>query len=265
MTAVDQLAVLRSRNTSTGAVAVETDKKGGFTVPPAPKLEDAAGQCAWLTAVFDLDRQHPITGGRRDGLPGPDGHVVLTRAGVDAIRFEPATRINQPMRLIETLSWQTQPSDGPVRAFRSVHCQPIAYVVRMLCGCADRLSGTQEAEGIVGTFLLGAEAIEGCTTYGTSGQRYEAAIALRRDRFQRPRFLLDRNTGECVIAVMDLAEAARRQLGSSIPRGWLEARMDAIGWTRVTIDGRALPGRHGRKGPHARLSAFRGLLEASEE
>jgi hypothetical protein len=62
------------------------------------------------------------------------------------------------------------------------------------------------------------------------------------------RYLIDANTGEYVIAVSDLNEAARRHVGSSIPRGWLPGRMDAMGWRRVTLDGHALPGRDGRSG-----------------
>ena len=34
----------------------------------------------------------------------------------------------------------------------------------------------------------------------------------------------------------DLAEAARRHTGSSLPRGWLDARMAALGWQRTFGD-----------------------------
>ena len=40
-----------------------------------------------------LDPEHPITGGARQGLAGPEGHVELCRAGAPPIRFEPAARI----------------------------------------------------------------------------------------------------------------------------------------------------------------------------
>jgi hypothetical protein len=62
-----------------------------------------------------------------------------------------------------------------------------------------------------------------------------------------------------VIAVSDLAEAARRHTGSGLTRGWLEARMDALGWKRITLDGHLESGRDGRKGPHARICAYRGV------
>ena len=47
-------------------------------------------------------RDHRIAGGEREGLHGPDGHVVLRRAGAPQIRFEPATNLNSPAKLIET-------------------------------------------------------------------------------------------------------------------------------------------------------------------
>src|SRR5207245_18530 len=112
------------------AYGIKLDDKGALTLPPAPDVDDVAGHCAWLTATFALDETHPITGGRREGLRGPEGHVVLYRAEAEPIRFEPATRINAPMRMIETLSWQTLPSDGSALPYKGVHCQRIAHVVK---------------------------------------------------------------------------------------------------------------------------------------
>src|SRR5207244_13478123 len=105
----------------------------------------------------------------------------LRRAGAPQIRFEPATKLNSPAKLIETLSWQTVSTDGPIHALASVHCRQITYAVRMLCGADEEATYEQETEAIVGTFMHAAVAVEGSTTYGTSGQRYEAAVALRRE------------------------------------------------------------------------------------
>lgn len=80
------------------------DANGKLLLPPIRGRDDTAGHCEWLTCVFNLDPAHPITGGRREGLLGPEGHVVLYRAGATPIRFEPATKINTPAKLIETLS-----------------------------------------------------------------------------------------------------------------------------------------------------------------
>ena len=56
-------------------------------------------------------------GAEWQGLRGPAGHVVLNRAGgAPSIRFEPASNINAPMRLIETLSWQRVNTDRPLFA-----------------------------------------------------------------------------------------------------------------------------------------------------
>jgi hypothetical protein len=83
-----------------GHMAVAFDDKGKMILPPAPAPTDIARLCLWLTVVFALDPQHPITGGERQGLAGPDGHVELRRTGAPSIRFEPMSKISQPQRLI---------------------------------------------------------------------------------------------------------------------------------------------------------------------
>lgn len=266
-----------SRETATFHVPEEQRPKvpstasGKLTLPDTPAPDDRAGQCVWLTVVLALDPAHNITGGHREGLRGAAAHVVLTRAGAQPLRFEPASRINQPPRLIEDLSWQTLASDGAVPALKGEHCRAVAHVVRMLTDQTQAITDEQETAGIVGTFLGGAEAVEGYTTYGTTGQRYEAASALQRDLDETtgrplgaPQYLIDENTGELVIRVGDLAEAGRRHVGSSLPRGWLDARMHGLGWTRVALDGHRLHGRSGRAGPHARATVYRGHLPAAE-
>jgi hypothetical protein len=260
------------------AYALSYGEKNKLILPDAPAVDDVAGHCAWLTAVFNLDPRHPITGGKLEGLLGPDGHVVLSRAGAQPLRFEPAARINTPMRLIETLAWRSLPSDGKVPALKGDHCSDIAYVVRMLCGIGTAQTDEQYTAGIVGTFMQAAQLVElktkdgaaPLTTYGTSGQRYEAAMALRRiandtGRLGGPRYFRDSSTGELVIAVSDLADAARRHMGASLPRGWLDARLSALGWRRINLDGHQLPGRDGRQGPHARISAYRGFLRDEDD
>jgi hypothetical protein len=260
-----QLEAIAGGKTDTPGVT--HDEKGRLVLPATPALDDPAGLCTWLTAVFALDPKHPITGGERQGHAGPDGHVELRRAGAPSLRFEPAAQINSPNRLHDALAWWMLPSDGAVRPFKAEHCRQIAHVVRMLCGLAGMLSATQEAAGIVATYLGAAHRLEGHTTYGTTGQRYEAAVALQRTLDETsgrpmgpPRYLIDANTGEIAIRVADLAGAARMHVGSSLPRGFLDARMQALGWTRMRLDGHAISGRGGRVGPHARADVYRGHL-----
>ena len=52
----------------------------------------------------------------------------------------------------------------------------------------------------------------------------------------------------------------RRQVGSGLARGWLDARMQNLGWARVRLDGHARPGRDRVGNPHARTHVYRGLL-----
>lgn len=255
----------RTQSPDTDAVVI--DAKGKLTLPPLPAHTDTVAQAAWLSVALNRDPQHPITGGRWHGHRGPDGHVELVRRGAPSINFEPASRINTPMRLIETLSWQRIRSDGPPRAYRGEHARDIAYVIGCLCDAGAALTEQDETASILDAFLQTAAAIEGCTTYGPSSARYEAATALQRDADEHtgrpigpPRYLIDQDTGELVIRVSDLDESARHQLGSSLKRGWLAARLHAAGWTRIRLDGHAGPGRAGRHGPHARCTAYRGHL-----
>jgi hypothetical protein len=246
---------------------VTFDAKGKLILPEVPTPTDIAGQCSWLTVAFALDPSHPIIGGAQEGLRGAAGHVVLRRLDAPPLRFEPASRINTPMRLLEDLTWQAIPSDDAAPALKGDHCRVIAHVIRQLCGATRAMTDEQETFGIVTTFLGAGRAVEGHTTHGTSSQRYEAAVALQRDIDEssgRPigavRYLIDVNTGESVVRVADLHDVARRYIGSSLARGWLDARMEGAGWERVRLDGHAQPGRDGRTGPHARCDIYRGHI-----
>jgi hypothetical protein len=262
---------------------VTFNDKGKLLLPDVPAHDDHGGMCRWLTSVFNLNPTHPIIGGKREGLRGPEGHIVLERAGAPAIRFEPASKINTAAKLIENLSWRMIETDGAVHALKGEHCRSIAHVVRMLCGAHEAMSEKQEAAAIVGDFMLAAVAVEGFTTYGNSEQRYEAAMRLRRDVDETtgralgpPKYLIDAATvdectgelvgaGEIVISVSDLQDAARRHVGSSLPRGWLDGRMETLGWRRTILDGHQQPGRAGRQGHHATVNAYRGRLPGSDE
>lgn len=246
--------------------SVTVDAKGKLVLPAVPDVQDIAGQCAWLTVVLGLDATHPITAGERQGLAGPDGHVELRRAGAPSIRLEPIRVVNSPPRLIETITGWASHTDGAIPALKGEHCRLIAHVVRMLCGASATITAEQEATAIIGTYQAAATAVEGMTTHGTSAQRHESASALGgHDPADRElRYLVDANTGELVIRVGDLAEVARRHVGGSLPRGWLDGHMHAIDWRRVTLDGHAVAGRAGRGGPHARCAVYRGILPRAE-
>jgi len=263
-----------SASASLGAYEItwSDHKPPRLVLPATPALDDTAGLCAWLTCVFNLHAAHPITTGRHEGLRGPDGHAVLDRRGAAPLRFEPQSKINTPARLIEVLSWQTGPTDGAIHALKGDHCRQIAHVVRMLCGATKAITDEEETNALVLVFLAEAIVQEGFTLYGTTEQRYEAATALQRELDEhtgRPRgiatYLIDHNTGEHVMRAQDLGESVRRQLGSGLPRGFIDGRMAGIGWTKAALDGHALAGRAGRTGPHARCNVYRGLLAAADD
>jgi hypothetical protein len=238
-----------------------------LVLPDVPAHDDPVALCEWTTCVLRLDPRHPVRGAVHQGLRGPEGHVEIQRVAAPAIRFEPATSINTARRMLPALAWQLQPTDGEPYGFKDEHARRIAHVLRLLCGASTEVTEEQETAGIIGAYLSAGVAVEGHTTYGTSAQRYEAAVALQRpldDMSGHPigpaRYLVDANTGEIVIRVGDLQAAARAHIGSSLPRGWLDARVQALGWDRRGLDGHALDGRAGRQGPHARTFIYRGLL-----
>jgi hypothetical protein len=108
---------------------------------------------------------------------------------------------------------------------------------------------------------------DGLTTHGDSQQRYDAALALRasgRDLWER-RYLIDNQTGEVVLLAADLATAARRYTGSTVPWKELDARMEELGWERVYLQGYELRGRNGRRaGGHAHVHIYRRRLADDE-
>lgn len=250
--------------TNSYAVTFTDTKPPKLVLPATPAHDDLAGLLAWVTSVLRLDPRHPATTATHEGQRGQDGHVEIRRAGLPAIRFEPAASINSARRFLPALGWQLHPTDGEPYGFRDEHCRRIAHVLRLACGVCAAPDAAQEAAGIIGTFMSSGEPVQGLTTYGTPADRHEAAESLRSVALSPPRYLIDANTGEFVIRVSDLQEAGRRHVGSSLQHGWLDARMQHLGWTRAQLQGYAQVGRDGRKGPHSRCDVYRGHLPPDE-
>ena len=238
------------------------DRKPSKPVLPAlPSHDDVVGQCTWMTAVLHLDQGHPITGGVQHGAPGGAGHVELARFEAEALHFEPASKLSNAQRLAEELVWQLLPIDDEPYPWSNPQAVKIARVVRLLCGTARRWGAEQEAMLVVTTLIEASQEINGHTE--SSAERYEAVVNLRpvEDANGRPgkgRYLIDGDRSELVIRVSDLLSVARRIEGS-LPHGWLDARMEAIGWRRWTLQGYGLWNGSGR-GPHKRCDVYSGTL-----
>jgi len=254
------------------AVTWSDSKPPKLILPPLPGPTDTPGLCGWLTAVLCLDPLHPIVGGSHYGKPGY-GHIKLLRSDAPELLFQPASMLNTGSKLTEALMWQqSMPGDREPHGFTNEHARHIAYVAKRLCGARRGPTAEEETTAIVGAFMEVAAAVEGHTLHGTTAQRYEALDALRRPLDgQRgvplgpPRYLVDSETGEVVIRVGELRAVARTHLGTALAHGWLDARMDALGWDRVTLNAWAMPGREGRSGSHHRLvEAYRGHLPAEQ-
>jgi hypothetical protein len=241
------------------------DKKKPL-LPELPADHDLAGLCGWLTSVLHLNRRHPVTRAFHEGVSGPAGHVALARLNAPTIRFEPASKMTSAQRLAETLIFYLQPGDSEPYPWTGVQTIKIARVIWLLCGAWKSSTVRDETEAIVSAFISAALEIRGYT-HGTPPQRYEAAVALRPEinghgQIVQYRYLLDLDSDEVAIRVGDLTAITRKVIGGSIAYGWLDARMDNLGWRRVRLEGRSIAGREGRReGAHARADIYRGKLE----
>ena len=136
-----------------------------------------------------------------------------------------------------------------------------------LCDASRAVTSRQESAQIITTLIEGGEEVEG-NTYGTSGERYEAAVNLRpqldaHGNVEAFRYLVDTTRPVIAIRTSDLAHVARRIKGASLERGWLEGQMSEFGWERVILQGQSLAGRAGRvRGHHARIEVYRGPISS---
>ena len=243
------------------------DDKGGLALPATPEHDDHPALCRWLSEVFNLDPAHPVTGVARHGRHGAEGTILVTRASAEPITFAPASKVNNPAKLVEVLNWDTLASDGKVRNFKAPHCREVAYALRSLCGTAETVTEAQLAEAILGDYLAIAEEVTGHTIRGTGPQRFEAlgALARERDEFSNrpvgaPRYLVDGD--DLVIPVGGLQEVARRHEGASLARGYLDGLMGGFGWQRIKLSAHEHP--RPNRGRHRHLDAFRGRFDGGE-
>ena len=135
----------------------------------------------------------------------------------------------------------------------------IEHVVRTLAAKREEEDERELAVAIVTHFLHDADHAPDQTTYGGGVEKYAAAEALRPGLDRVPRYFIDHQTGEYVVRAGDMATAARRYTGATVPRAMLDARMRAIDWSRVRLEGWERPGRNDRGG-HAKVSVYRGHL-----
>lgn len=251
-------------------VKVEKDGKGKPTLPPRPARRDLLAQADWLTVVLRLDTAHPITRGTYAGLALGRGHVKLDRLDAPSLHIKPASLLNDGKALNAALVWQLLPTDGELYRWGD-NAITIAQVVGWFCDASAKITSDQETRQILTTYLDASDPVEGHTTYGTTGQRYDAAVALRPDKSDgregRTKYLIDKGGdggAEFVIRVSDLAKAARGVLGSSIERGWLDGQVEEFGdpnWVRVELQGQSIKGREGRAvGQHTGVDVYRGLV-----
>ena len=235
-------------------------------LPDLPGHDDVDGQCTWVTSVLHLDPERPIVGGKHSGLVGGRGHITLSRgAAAPAIAFKPASRIGKGDTLAADLVWQLVDTDDKPYAWGNQQATSIALVVHWLCDASGAMTSRQETAQILTAFVESSEQVEG-NTYGTTGERYEAVVALRpqldgHGNVETFRYLADTTRPELVIRTGDLAVVARRVRGASLERGWLEGQMDEFDWDRLMVQGQSMPGREGRvRGRHARIEVYRGPI-----
>ena len=247
-------------------------KKKPYLLADMPEQGVSHGLCSWLTLSLAARPNHPIIRGHRFGTHDTDGNVILVRRDAPPLRFAPITRLSTPTKLLESLGSGMTRTDRVAPPLTGEHCPKIFAAVRWLCDISDVESSAQRLGKIVRTLLGGAESAGAdFTTYGalTSSERYRLAKALtplqgNYGREGPDRYLIDSQTGELVMRLSDLQAAARAAEGSSLRRGELETLLGENEWKRITVDGHELPGREGRKGPHATVVAYRGMFVTTD-
>ncbi len=261
---LDEVHAARERRQRRFEIKFEKNKP---VLPDLPASDDVDGQCGWVTSVLHLDAWHAITGGVHVGLVGGRGHILLNRVDAPAIEFKPASRIGKGDTLSADLVWQLVPGDGKPYGWTNQQATSIALVVHWLCDASRVITSRQETAQILTAFIEAGDEVEG-NTYGTTGERYEAAVTLRprlddHGRVEAFRYLVDTTRPVIAIRSSDLAYMARRVKGTSLERGWLEGQMDEFGWERVTLQGQSLAGRAGRvRDHHASVEVYRGPVSS---
>ena len=268
---LEEVYAAREQHRARYAVTYDSRKPPKPVLPESPSRDDVADQADWLTAVLNLDWDHKITRGRHSGLEGGRGHVQLDRISAKPLRFKPASRITNGQHLNDDLVWQLVRSDGELHPWSNQQATKIAQVVGWFCESTALITAEQETAQIIRTYLDASDEVVGCRTYGTTAQRYDAAVALRSyvdDQGRvHTRYLTDDggpSGPEIVVRVSDLARTARAVLGSSIAHGWLDAQIEEFGsftWERVELQGQSAAGRAGKaRGRHTSVDVYRGPL-----
>ena len=229
---LDEVHAARERRQARFAIKVD---KGKPQLPELPTHDDLAGQRDFLTAVLHLDGDHPITGGTHSGLAGGQGHITLDRFDAAPLEFKPASRIAKGDSLGADLVWQLEQTDDAPYSWSNHQAVKIARVVHWLCDASKAITSRQQTAQILADYIDAADEVRG-NTYGTPGERYDAAVALRPEldekygRVKVRHYLVDTTEPEIAIRVSDLAQIARTVRGSSIPHGWLDAQTEEFGW-----------------------------------
>jgi hypothetical protein len=263
----EALTQLRQNGQGSGLAdhyGVTYNDKGKPVLPELPPHDDPGAQCWWTTNVLNLDRAHAVIRAEQQGLSGDVAHVELIRLDAPSIRFEPASVLTSAAKLTNALIWQLQASDGTPHPWTNGQAVIVARIIRLLCSTVTTMTATDETQAFVVNLTQAAEQLPGRT--GTSSERYEAALSLKppedgNGRQIGVRYLIDQDNGETIVRVSDLAQIARKITGGSLTRGWLDARMQAIGWRRTRLDGHGMPRTPEEVlGHHAHCDVYRGTL-----
>ena len=239
--------------------------KQQLKLPDPPPHDDILGNCAWLTAVLHLDPKYPITFGKWYGLRGGRGAIVLEREGTESISIEPASSILNVGRFMEQLMFTRITTDREPYPYTNHHCRTISHVIHRLCDSTNAISERDETMSALLALIADARRVDGFTLYGTTPQRYEMLEALQRDNGKRAhqlepwerRYAVDTTTGEYVVPADELRAFMRKQFGSAISRGWLEGRLEKVGWKQQHLTARP----EGRGSKQGERYIWRGELE----
>ncbi len=229
------------------------------SLPSTPARNDAPALLDWITTVFRLDPQRPVTRVIRQGADH-ELHLTLVRHEAPAIRFNPESLIFNRAKLIPTLGPQRRsPGDadqGETPMFTPPECATVHHVLSMAVTCDEAIMQEDQTKAMIVAYLHAADAIEGFTIKTTEADLHEALRELA--VAYGPAYLIDVHSYRHAIPATPLRKAAKLFLDEPMPWHELTARMSSAGWTRVPLQAHKI-GSEGKREHHLALVVYTGF------
>lgn len=160
------------------------------------------------------------------------------------------------------ITFQLLAGDGRPYGWSDEDCGRIAYVIHQMAKVENAFDIVAESQSIINTYRERAVAVPVDITTGPVA-KFEAAVAIRAieddyGRVKQYRYGVDAKDN-MLIRVTDLIQTTRAMFPGTLANGWLDGRMDLIGFVKTSFQGYAQRGVEGRRnGGHAIGNVYMG-------